>query len=222
MLAFLAASFIIFAGVSKAENELSDSKNFKASSSEKSSDSIKLHDWSFLAEINQYFIPDGKDFLLPAYTANKDWLHIEARYNYEAIESGSAWIGYNFNAGKELELNATPMLGVVIGSTMGIAPGLELELTYGILDIYTEWEYVFDFENSSDNFLYTWSEISIAPADWISLGFVAQRTRVYQSELELQRGVFAAFTFAQFSFVTYVFNPDIDKPGIVLNASVEF
>ncbi len=96
------------------------------------------------------------------------------------------------NAGNELELNATPMFGAVIGSIMGIAPGIEMELTYGILDIYSEWEYVFDLENSSDNFLYTWSEISVAPADWISLGIVAQRTKVYQSDtVDIQRGLFA-------------------------------
>ena len=105
---------------------------------------------------------------------------------------------------------------------MGIAPGIEMELTYGILDIYSEWEYVFDLENSSDNFLYTWSEISVAPADWISLGIVAQRTKVYQSEVDIQRGMFSAFMFSRYSFTAYVFNPDIDKPTLVLNASIEF
>jgi hypothetical protein len=222
MLVYLIVTLIIFTGICRAENDFTSCSDLRADSSEKSSDRINTDDWSFLAEINQYIISDENDFLLPAFTADKDWLHIEARYNYEALESGSAWIGYNFNAGNELELNATPMFGAVIGSIMGIAPGIEMELTYGILDIYSEWEYVFDLENSSDNFLYTWSEISVAPADWISLGIVAQRTKVYQSEVDIQRGMFSAFMLSRYSFTAYVFNPDIDKPTLVLNASIEF
>ena len=40
------------------------------------------------------------------------WLaDLEARYNYEALETGSVWAGYDFNAGKKLVLDLTPMVG---------------------------------------------------------------------------------------------------------------
>jgi hypothetical protein len=41
----------------------------------------------------------------------RGWLHLEARYNYEALETGSVWAGYDFNAGKKLVLDLTPMVG---------------------------------------------------------------------------------------------------------------
>ena len=57
-------------------------------------------------------------------------LHLEARYNYENLRTGSVWFGYNISAGKELVLNVTPMIGSVFGQSSGIAPGCEASLSY--------------------------------------------------------------------------------------------
>jgi hypothetical protein len=42
-----------------------------------------------------------------------------------------------------------------------------------------------------DSFCYNWSELTVAPVDWFRFDMVTQRTRVYQSEREIQRGVIA-------------------------------
>jgi hypothetical protein len=47
------------------------------------------------------------------------WLHLEARYNYENLRTGSVWVGYNFSAGKKLVLDVAPVLGGVFGRTHG-------------------------------------------------------------------------------------------------------
>lgn len=45
--------------------------------------------WSFSAYA--YSVPDIHDYAQPTFTADRGWLHLEARYNYEALETGPAW-----------------------------------------------------------------------------------------------------------------------------------
>jgi len=53
---------------------------------------------------------------LPAFKADRDWLHLEARYNYEGKNTASTWMGYRFSAGETLEFEAIPMLGASSGT----------------------------------------------------------------------------------------------------------
>ena len=64
-----------------------------------------------------------QSYVDPVFTADHEWLHLEARYNYENLHTGSVWVGYKFTAGKKLVLDVTPMIGGVFGRTTGIAPG---------------------------------------------------------------------------------------------------
>ena len=52
--------------------------------------------WSFSASAYTYLVPDIRDYVQPTIAADHDWLHLEARYNYEALDTDSAWLGYNF------------------------------------------------------------------------------------------------------------------------------
>ena len=61
-------------------------------------------------------MPDGDSYADPYLTADHQWLHLEARYNYENLHTGSLWAGYNFTAGKTLQLAVTPMIGGVFGA----------------------------------------------------------------------------------------------------------
>ena len=86
--------------------------------------------WTFSADANFYLIPDDF-FVLPVFRADKNKLHLEARYNYEDRETFSGWIGYNFSGGDDVfSYTFTPMLGGVVGLSNGVAPGLEFTLTY--------------------------------------------------------------------------------------------
>ena len=38
----------------------------------------------------------------PTVAADRDWLHVEARFNYEDRDTGSVWLGYNFSVGEEV------------------------------------------------------------------------------------------------------------------------
>jgi hypothetical protein len=98
--------------------------------------------WSYSASIAGYFVPDERDYAQPAFTADRGPVHLEARYNYEALKAGSAWLGYAFSTGSRWRLDITPMLGGVFGDLHGIAPGCELTLGWSKLEFYSESEYV--------------------------------------------------------------------------------
>src|SRR5262249_9221500 len=100
--------------------------------------------WNFNASIYGYFPPDDVHYAQPTVTADHGSLHLETRYNYEALKSGSAWVGWNLSTGKELTLDATLMVGGVVGDLRGVAPGYELTLTWKAFQLYSESEFVFD------------------------------------------------------------------------------
>ena len=81
-----------------------------------------------------------------------------------------------------------PMIGGVFGDTTGIAPGYKGSLTWRKLELYSEGEYVFDTGSTSDSFFYNWSELTLAPVEWFRFGLVTQRTRVYKTDRDTQRG----------------------------------
>ena len=65
--------------------------------------------WSFSASAYTYLSPGSADYVQPTFTADRGWLHLEARYNYEALDTGSAWVGDNFSGGEKLAWEFTPM-----------------------------------------------------------------------------------------------------------------
>ena len=56
--------------------------------------------WSFSASAYTYIVPDSANYGQPTFTADRGWRHLEARYNYEALDTGSVWVGYNFSGGR--------------------------------------------------------------------------------------------------------------------------
>src|SRR4029079_8490137 len=164
--------------------------------------------WSFSASASTYIVPDDQEYVQPTFSADRGWLHLEARYNYEDLETGSAWVGYNFSGGKKLAWELTPMLGGVFGNTTGRAPGYKVSISWWKLELYSEGEYVFDTGDSSGSFFYNWSELSLAPVEWFRFGLVTQRTRAYHTDREIQRGLLAGFSWKRLDLTAYVLNPD--------------
>jgi len=81
--------------------------------------------WSCSVAAFTYILSDDRHYVQPTVTANHGWLHLEARSNYEGLNTGSAWMGVNFRGGKTLEWEFTPLVGGVFGDTAGVAPGFE-------------------------------------------------------------------------------------------------
>lgn len=184
-------------------------------------DTTQASAWEFSAEANLYFFSD--DFLfLPVFRADKNHLHLEARYNYEDENTASAWVGYNFNGGKNLEYTITPMFGIAAGRTNGIAPGLEFTLGYKGFELYNEAEYLFDFESSDNNYFYNWADLSYSPTDWLWFGISGQRTRVYDTDLEIERGLLLGGGYKNWELTGYLYNIGTDDAFVLLSLSASF
>jgi hypothetical protein len=179
-------------------------------------------EWSASASAYAYFVPGIRDYVQPTITVDRQWLHLEARYNYEALDAASVWVGYNFSVGDKIKLDITPMLGGVFGSTDGIAPGLRASLKWWRLELYGEGEYVFNTRERSDSFFYMWSEMTVSPVDWLRVGLVTQRTRVYESERDIQRGFLVGLRYKMVEVTGHVFNPDLNPPTYVISIRGEF
>jgi hypothetical protein len=178
--------------------------------------------WSFTASVYGFIVPESRDYVNPNFTADHGWLHLEARYNYEALDTASLWVGYNFSFGKELVFDIAPMVGGIFGDLKGVAPGYTLSLSYKGFALSSQSEYVFDADDSSGNFFYTWSELSYAPLDWLRAGLVAQRTKAYKSDLDIQRGFLVGVSYKKVEFTTYVFNLGWTDPTVVLAVGLSF
>ncbi len=176
--------------------------------------------WSFSASVSTYIVPEERDYAQPTVIADHDRLHLEARYNYEGLETGSAWLGYNFWGGGKLAWNFTPMLGGVFGNTTGIAPGYRGSLTWRKLEFNTEVEYVFDIGDAAQNYVYAWSELALVPVEWFRFGLVAERTHVDGVTRAVEPGLLAGFTYKHTSLTTYVLNPDQGRPTVVVAISL--
>ena len=169
-----------------------------------------------------YALPAESDFVQPTLRADRGSLHLEARYNYEDRDSASFFTGANFEWGEKVTFALTPMLGGLVGDTDGIVPGFEADLAVGKLEAYGEAEYVFDLGDSSGHYFYMWSELSLRPIHWLRAGLVTQRTRVYQTERDIQRGLLLGVSLKRLEAAVYFFNPGSDDHFAVVSLGVSF
>jgi hypothetical protein len=185
--------------------------------------SAKAPGWAYSATGMYYFPPDDSNFLLVIATADRGALHLETRYNYEALDTGSLFVGWKFSGGDKLTYELTPILGAVFGATQGVAPGFEASLAYGMVDYYIEAEYLYDLDVKEDSYTYAWSELGISPLKWLRFGLVGQRTRVYSSDRAIQSGGFVQFILGKTTLGFYVFNPgDSADQLAIVSLAAEF
>lgn len=177
--------------------------------------------WLFDAAANNYFFSDDF-FVVPVVKAKHDWLHLEARYNYEDFHTVSLFAGYNFSFGRKATFDITPMLGAATGNTKGVIPAVEVDFTIGKWNLYSESEVLISSGDKADSFGYTWTDFSFSPNDWLFVGISAQRTRLYKTELDLQRGLLAGATIGKFTVTTYAYNMAFAEPFFLVSANLEF
>jgi hypothetical protein len=178
--------------------------------------------WAFGASAYSYFLQDEADYIQPTVTADNGALHLEGRYNYEEISAASAWIGYNLSAEGTLALAFTPIAGGVIGSMTGVGLGYEGSLSWKRLELYSEGEWIVDTEDSSNNFFYNWSQVIYYPADWVNFGIVTQRTRLIETDREINRGPFLGFSYKSVDLTAFAVNVGADDAYLIVGLEVGF
>ena len=178
--------------------------------------------WVFSGSLYTYVVPDGDDYLQPTVMADRGGLHLEARYNYEGRDTGSLWLGWNLSFGEELTWDLTPMIGGVFGDTAGVAPGYHSTLGWRGFELYSEGEYLFDSRESSDSFFYTWSELTYSPVETLRFGVVIQRTKLYETDFDVQRGLLLGISTKHVDFTASWFNPDESESVLVFSFGLGF
>jgi hypothetical protein len=164
--------------------------------------------WSGTITGYYYALPDQPNYGMAVGSANYGSLHVEGRYNYEARASASAFVGWTFSGGKDVTWEVTPIIGSLFGRARGLVPGVEASVGYKSFDVYVEAEYVFDRNDSNDNYFYAWSELGWKPVEWLRVGIVGQRTRVLNNERDLQRGLLLQVFAGKATISAYAFNPE--------------
>jgi len=178
--------------------------------------------WEFSLSTFTFLAQHARDYANPNLTADRDWLHLEARYNYEELKTGSVWLGWNFGTGKKLQFEVTPMLGRVFGDITGIAPGYTITIRYKPFELSTQGEYFFDAGTSSGNFFYSWSELSASPADWLRLGIVVERTQASGFSSDVRRGPLVGFKYKEVDLTMYWLAPGSDEATFVFAVTFNF
>lgn len=182
-------------------------------------ESDELSKWTVSASAYTVNPPEDDAYTSATLRLDRDALHVEGRWNYEAKHTGSAWLGWNFDLSPDekhdLDLHVTPMAGAVFGDVDGVAPGLLFDGRWKWLGLYNESEYVFGTHDSNDDFFYSWTELTLAPVEWLKFGLVAQRTKAYDTNSTIDRGPMLSVTFKRVSATIYWFDPDRDHSYVM-------
>jgi len=154
--------------------------------------------WHFAATAYGYVIPGQPDFVMATLPVDIHWFHIEGRYNYEALHTGSAFLGVTGRWGDSLKLGLTTMIGGTYGDLRAVVPATRLTLSWWKLDLFSETETVIDIGGKTSTFFYDWTEVGVSPIGWLRVGGAIQRSLVFQTSLDVQRGVLN-LTFYEFN-----------------------
>lgn len=162
--------------------------------------------WNVGVTVTAYF--QGRDSLVqPTAAVDHGGLHLEGRYNYEALQTGSLWVGWNLGWGKSLQLALTPMLGGVFGSENGVAPGLEFTLSWGPMQLSSQDEFVFNLSDWGESDFYSWSQLTGSPVGWLQTGLALQRTRLVSTSRVVQWGPLVGVQIWKLNGSIYWFDP---------------
>ena len=174
------------------------------------------------AAYSYYAMRDQPDFSVGVAAMERGRLRIEGRYGYEARDGASLFAGWKFEGGDAVAFTVTPMIGALFNKARGVVPAVEASASAGAFDAYIEAEAVHDLRSHESSYLYAWSELGWSPAKWIRVGAVGQRTRLVETDRDIQRGLFVQLLAKRVSLAAYAFNPDAASRYWVLSLSAKF
>lgn len=177
--------------------------------------------WEYWAGVDAVFARDD-DTLAPTLMADTERFHLEARYNYEGMDTTSLWGGYTVRSADGESWAVTPMLGAAFGDTRGVLPGAEAIVNWRALDVYLELEHLFSSGGESGDFTYYWAELAISPTDWLRAGIVSQTSWPDDAPQVSQHGELLGFSYRDITLTAFLFDAGSDDETVVVTAAVEF
>jgi len=175
--------------------------------------------------VEQYsFIGGGATSMLAPvahYESKQKW-YAEARYNYEDINTFSLYAGRTFSSKHDFSWSLTPMIGGMAGKLKGGSFGLNSECSFKKFGFSSQAQYSVSAETQYDNFFYNWSELYYQPLNWIYTGIAVQHTRMYATNALVDPGILLGFSYNQWSFPLYGFNPFAEGRYFVVGINWEW
>ena len=177
------------------------------------------------AGVGQYVYMSGKQALTLVSVVycqtRKNW-YMEGRYNYEALKTISLYAGKTFEKKSKLSYSATPVIGAVIGRFNGGSAGANSELDYKRLFFSSQCQYTFSTQDRTEDFFYSWSDLSYQMVNNIYSGISIQQTNLYKVKYKLEKGFFLKGIINKWTFPLYVFNPASNERYYVLGLTYDW
>lgn len=155
------------------------------------------------------------------YQSSKNW-YAEGRFNYEAINTLSLYGGKTFEKTALISYSATPIVGVVLGQMNGGSVGLNLEMDYEKFNFNTQSQYTFSAQQRTNNFIYSWSDLTYQFFEKFAMGASLQQTKLYQVNGAFERGVLLKTGFKNWVFPLYIFRPETSERYFVLGINYQW
>ena len=151
-------------------------------------------------------------------------LHLEMRFDYEDFYTVSVFAGYKWenDTAANIQITAIPMAGIATGRTNGFLPGLELNIAYKSYTLYSENEYMLNFQGYKNDYFYSWTQFNRDVLKNVKAGVLAQSLRWYKTNFAIQRGIYAEYNKSLFTFDIYYFNLFTSSHFMMASASINF
>ena len=152
---------------------------------------------------------------------NGNGFYAESRYNYEELNTFSFYMGRTFFKESAVSYSISPIAGAVIGDFNGGSIGANISLGYKNFYIYTQPQYTFSLEAAYNNFIYSWTDITYSPLNWLSVGVSLQHTKPYRSKGFIENGLVIEAAYKKFTFPVYIYSPQNNNRSILFGANFQ-
>lgn len=157
-----------------------------------------------------YIYHNSTSVVVPlVYYETKNHWYTSARYNYEEDQTFSWQIGKNFSREGNVSYSVIPLAGFLTGKFNGLSICMQTEIEAGKFCLFTEPEYCLQWNKSSENFFYNWSELSFQLSRFLYAG-PALQTKMKQGVLFTEAGFLVGINVKKFELPFYFFKP---SPG---------
>jgi len=148
--------------------------------------------------------------------------YFEGRYNYEALNTASAYAGKVFEKKAAFSYSFNPVLGLVAGKFNGGSAGMNIEANYKKISFSSQSQFTFSLINRDQNFTYSWSELSYNAANFLEAGISLQQSGEYETKNKFDKGVFLKLECSRWTLPFYVFKKSGNEKFFVLSLIYEW
>jgi hypothetical protein len=171
-----------------------------------------------------YYMGEKQNFtMVPmVYFQNNNNWYFEGRYNYEALNTVSAYAGKIYEKKSTFSYSLNPVAGLVAGEFNGGSAGLNVNADYKNFNFSSQAQYSFSVENKNQNFTYSWSEFAYDATQNIGAGVCLQQTGEYNLQNKFDKGIFLRLSSNGWTFPIYMFKNSLNEKYFVLSLIYEW